>query len=84
MKTATAPATGESLFSGYINSKEFCRLIGQIRGGRAIVRRTLERWHSLRIGPPRVRVGRTVLYKVEDVRAWLEEQSSSKRKRRKA
>ena len=84
MTAATAPATGESLFSGYINAKELCRQIGQMRGGRPIVRRTLERWHSLRIGPPRVRVGRTVLYKVEDVRAWLQEQSSSKGKRRRA
>ena len=83
MKPATAPATGESLFAGYINAKELCKQIGQMRGGRPIVRRTLERWHNLRIGPPRVRIGRTVVYRVEEVRAWLEEQSSRKRMRSK-
>ncbi len=82
MKAATAPATGESLFAGYINAKELCRQIGQFKGGRPLARRTLERWHNLRIGPPRVRVGRTVVYRIEDVRAWLEGQSGRKPKRR--
>jgi predicted DNA-binding transcriptional regulator AlpA len=33
--------------------------------------RTLHRWHVERLGPPRVVVGRTVLYRRESVRQWL-------------
>ena len=33
--------------------------------------RTLDRWESLRMGPPRVTVGRTVLYNVDSVADWL-------------
>ena len=85
MKQTTATATGSgSLFEGYITAKELCKQIGAMKGGRPIARRTLERWHSLRVGPPRVRVGRIAVYRVEEVRTWLEEQSSSKRKRRRA
>ncbi len=34
--------------------------------------RTLDRWEALRIGPPRVVIGRTVLYNRNSVREWLE------------
>jgi len=34
--------------------------------------RTIDRWETLRMGPPRVVVGRTVLYRVDSVRQWLE------------
>ena len=34
--------------------------------------RTLERWESLRIGPPITRIGKTPYYKKESVLAWLE------------
>lgn len=37
----------------------------------AIHRRTLDRWHNQRIGPPRVRVGRKVLYIREAVLDWI-------------
>ena len=33
--------------------------------------RTIDRWEVRRIGPPRVIVGRTILYRVESVREWL-------------
>jgi hypothetical protein len=33
--------------------------------------RTLDRWHTLRIGPPRVVIGRTILYRRQSVLAWL-------------
>jgi excisionase family DNA binding protein len=33
--------------------------------------RTLARWHSRRIGPPRTVIGRTILYRKEAVEAWL-------------
>ena len=34
-------------------------------------RRTIDRWHSRRIGPPRIKVGRKVYYRREAVRDWL-------------
>ena len=32
---------------------------------------TLARWETRRIGPPCVRVGRKVIYRIEAVREWL-------------
>ena len=34
--------------------------------------RTLDRWHAHREGPPRVAVGKVVLYRREAVREWLQ------------
>jgi hypothetical protein len=36
-----------------------------------VSKRTLERWHALRLGPPRTAVFRTILYRREAVRLWL-------------
>ena len=36
--------------------------------------RTLDRWVVLGIGPPRTRVGRTVLYRRSSVEKWLSTQ----------
>jgi hypothetical protein len=33
--------------------------------------RTLERWHALRLGPPRTTIGRLVLYRRDSVAEWL-------------
>jgi hypothetical protein len=33
--------------------------------------RTLARWHSQRIGPPRCAVGKLILYRLDAVRDWL-------------
>jgi hypothetical protein len=35
--------------------------------------RTLLRWHVLGIGPPRTEIGKTVVYRIADVQAWLAE-----------
>jgi len=34
-------------------------------------RRTVDRWHARRIGPPRIKIGRKVYYRREAVREWL-------------
>ena len=34
-------------------------------------KRTLDRWDALGTGPPRTRVGRTVLYRRSSVEKWL-------------
>lgn len=33
--------------------------------------RTLDRWHLLRIGPPRITLGRQVRYRVSALEAWI-------------
>lgn len=37
-------------------------------------RRTLARWHSEGIGPPRIKVRRQILYRKASLIAWLESQ----------
>ena len=44
--------------------------------------RTVDRWEVRRIGPPRVIVGRTILYRVESVRLWLQSCERHKGRRR--
>ena len=39
---------------------------------------TLQRWETRRMGPPCVRVGRKVLYRMEAVRDWLRDQETRK------
>lgn len=39
---------------------------------------TLQRWETRRVGPPCVRVGRKVLYRMDAVRDWLREQEVRK------
>ena len=39
---------------------------------------TLQRWETRRVGPPCVRVGRKVLYRMDAVRDWLREQEARK------
>jgi excisionase family DNA binding protein len=44
---------------------------GEVARCLGVSRRTLSRWHALRVGPPRVSVGRTILYRKNAVEAWL-------------
>ena len=46
----------------------------QMASQAGVTTRTLARWHHLRIGPPRTRFGRTVLYRIASARAWLRAQ----------
>lgn len=39
---------------------------------------TLARWETRRIGPPCVRIGRKVYYRVEAFREWLRDQEARK------
>ena len=39
---------------------------------------TLKRWEGSRTGPPCVRVGRRIVYRLEAVRDWLREQEARK------
>jgi predicted DNA-binding transcriptional regulator AlpA len=55
----TAPITDE-----YIEPSPLAKELG-------VSDRTLHRWYVERIGPPRVTIGRKVLYRREAVREWL-------------
>ena len=72
-----APAVATKLLEGYLSRDELAKEIRRSP-------RTIDRWHTMREGPPRVRMGRTIFYKVDSVRKWLrekEEESPSRTKR---
>lgn len=54
----------------YIDKPTFCRRLG-------ITERTADRWHTQRIGPPRTKAGRKVLYKKASIALWLERQEQA-------
>jgi hypothetical protein len=37
-----------------------------------VTTRTLSRWNARRIGPPRIKIGKTVLYELAKLPEWLE------------
>ena len=67
MKYATDIKTDsqDSVLAGYLVPAELCRQLGRTR-------RTIDRWHSRGVGPPRMQIERLILYRVQDVRSWLE------------
>jgi predicted DNA-binding transcriptional regulator AlpA len=67
-----------TFLDGYLRREELARQLG-------VSARTIDRWQSLRCGPQRVAVGRTILYSLDSVRQWLESREQAKsvdRKRR--
>lgn len=71
-EAATVPgAGGGELLDGWITR-------AQLAVELAVSVDTLCRWDTRRIGPPSVRAGRKVLYRVEAVREWLHEQERKK------
>src|SRR5580658_8558223 len=65
------------VLAGYLRREELAEQFG-------LSPRTIDRWEALRIGPPRVCVGRTILFNLESVRQWLlsREQQATTVKRR--
>lgn len=55
---------GGDLLSEYLTPEQCAEQLG-------ICRRTLERWHRLNEGPPRVRLGKRWLYRKSAVADWL-------------
>jgi Helix-turn-helix domain len=62
-----------SVLEGYIREADLAK---QLR--RSV--RTLQRLAARRIGPPGIKIGRSVYYKIESVRTWLEQQEEPKKK----
>jgi hypothetical protein len=52
------------VLDGFLRREELARQFG-------LSCRTIDRWEALRIGPPRICVGRTILYQAQSVREWL-------------
>jgi predicted DNA-binding transcriptional regulator AlpA len=74
----TRPTSSAQILDGFLRREDLAKQLG-------FSVRKLDRLYALREGPPRVCVGRTILYSIESVRLWLasrEEQSSPTRKRR--
>ncbi len=57
----------DSLLDGYLTEAQCAAELGGSR-------RTLQRWHRLRQGPPRTLVGKKIRYRRASVAAWLLEQ----------
>ena len=68
---AAAPDMDTGLLTGWLNRTDLAREL-------TLSVDTLQRWETRRMGPPCVRVGRKVLYRMEAVRVWLREQEVRK------
>ena len=66
-----APEVGTGLLTGWLNRSDLAREL-------TLSVDTLQRWETRRVGPPCVRVGRKVLYRMEAVRDWLRDQETRK------
>ncbi len=57
-------ATDEMVLAEYLSRDELAKQLSRCP-------RTLDRWDSLKIGPPRTIIGRRVLYRRAAVQEWL-------------
>jgi hypothetical protein len=64
MSTPHPASQAELLAKQFLNEDEVCALLH-------VTPRTLENWYGKRLGPPRVKIGRTVLYRVASLMSWL-------------
>ncbi len=55
---------GNSVLDGYMTKSQFAQMFGKTA-------RTIDRWALMGDGPPRVQIGRTILYSKASVEAWL-------------
>lgn len=60
------------VLQGYLRREELAEQFG-------LSTRTIDRWEALRQGPPRITVGRTILYNIDTVRDWLSAMESRPR-----
>ena len=65
------PEVDTGLLTGWLNRTDLAREL-------TLSVDTLQRWETRRMGPPCVRVGRKVRYRMEAVRDWLREQEVRK------
>jgi predicted DNA-binding transcriptional regulator AlpA len=63
--TSQEPSSKQLLLDGYLRREELAQQLG-------VSARTIDRWQMLRCGPPRVAIGRTILFNLDSVRQWLQ------------
>jgi len=63
-------SSNQLLLDGYLRREELAQQLG-------VSPRTIDRWQTARCGPPRVAIGRTILYNLESVREWLRSNEGS-------
>jgi hypothetical protein len=68
--TAT-PGAATGVLDGWLSREDLGAQLG-------LSPSTLKRWEGSRTGPPCVRVGRRIVYRLEAVRDWLREQEARK------
>src|SRR5690242_9861143 len=64
-----------SILAGYIAPEQLARELG-------VSERTLARWHAMRLGPPRVTIGRRPYYRRISVAEWIALQEEKPPERR--
>jgi len=67
MADLSASALAPSVLEGFISESDLARQLN-----RSV--RTLQRLAARQSGPPRIKIGRLVFYRIESVRAWLAQQ----------
>jgi len=55
---------GFSAPEGFVRVRELANMMG-------ISKRTLRRWEAFRQGPPKIKIGRQIYYRLEAVNEWL-------------
>lgn len=53
-----------SILASYLTPEKLAYALG-------VSERTVARWHHFREGPPRVKIGRKVYYRLESVSSWI-------------
>jgi predicted DNA-binding transcriptional regulator AlpA len=64
--------SARSVLDGYIREAELAQQLN-----RSV--RTLQRLAARRLGPPRTRIGRLVIYNIEHVREWVAQQEQPRK-----
>jgi len=67
MADLSASAPSPSVLEGFISESDLARQLN-----RSV--RTLQRLAARQSGPPRIKIGRLVFYRIDSVRAWLAQQ----------
>ena len=66
-RSSAAPTVSDpnnSILAGYLTPEQLAAELG-------VCERTLTRWHVARVGPPRLTIGRRLLYRRIAVEEWL-------------
>lgn len=49
---------------GYVRLRDLANMLG-------VSKRTVQRWEAYREGPPKIKIGRQIFFRVASVEAWL-------------